>query len=209
VTGYYARRSGSGTPADFRTFVDRMMNNGIGRPDSEWVPAQNFPRDDLGARALRRPRTLRARGNPRRGAHPGIGGTLLSIFRRPRCKNFLLANGLLGDLKETPVDGPDVSASPRIASTVDYFEQGRRVSRPNDETSTAARQNIEARRVPSRNETRSSTAAARFCCFERLGEDPRWAPDVLIAAEYSGGLGSVKWNMGWITTRDVFPEEPV
>ena len=105
VTGYFAPTPFYGSPDDFREFVDRLHQNGIG-VILDWVPA-HFPRDEFGLRPLRRHRAVRAR-RPRRGEHPDWG-TLVFNYGRHEVRNFLISNALFW-LREYHVDGIRVDA---------------------------------------------------------------------------------------------------
>ncbi|MDX6480172.1 MAG: 1,4-alpha-glucan branching enzyme, partial [Gaiellaceae bacterium] len=105
VTGYYAPTSRFGTPDDFRYFVDRMHERGIG-VILDWVPA-HFPRDDW-ALALFDGTALYEHADPRRGAHPDWG-TLVFNLARTEVRNFLLANALYW-VREHHADGIRVDA---------------------------------------------------------------------------------------------------
>src|SRR5918997_4346575 len=79
VTSYYAPTPNFGSPDDFRGFIDRMHDNGIGVL-LDWVPA-HFPRD---AWALARfdGTALYEHDDPRRGAHPDWGTLVFNLARR-------------------------------------------------------------------------------------------------------------------------------
>ena len=90
VTGYFAPTPRFGSPDDFREFVDRLHQNGIG-VILDWVPA-HFPRDDF-ALARFDGTALYEHADPRRGAHPDWG-TLVFNYGRHEVRNFLVSNAL-------------------------------------------------------------------------------------------------------------------
>ena len=117
VTGYYAPTPRFGSPDDFREFVDRLHEHGLG-VILDWVPA-HFPRDDF-ALARFDGTALYEHEDPRRGAHPDWG-TLVFNYGRHEVRNFLLANALFW-LREYHVDGIRVDA---VASML-YLDYSRK-----------------------------------------------------------------------------------
>ena len=105
VTGYFAPTPRFGSPDDFRAFVDRVHQNGIG-VILDWVPA-HFPRDDF-ALARFDGTALYEHADPRRGAHPDWG-TLVFNYGRHEVRNFLVSNALFW-LEEFHADGIRVDA---------------------------------------------------------------------------------------------------
>jgi 1,4-alpha-glucan branching enzyme len=197
VTGYYAPTSRFGNPDDFRTFVDRLHQNGIGVL-LDWVPA-HFPRDDW-ALALFDGTRLYEHSDPRRGAHPDWG-TLIFNLSRTEVRNFLLANGLYW-LKEHHADGLRVDA---VASMLylDYSrEEGEWV--PNE---FGGRENLEA--VSFLKEVNETVYAREPGVTTAAEESTAW-PGV-SRPTYLGGLGfGFKWNMGWMhDTLTYFQKDPV
>ncbi|HEX6762655.1 MAG TPA: 1,4-alpha-glucan branching protein GlgB [Gaiellaceae bacterium] len=197
VTGYYAPLSSMGSPDDFRYFVDRLHEDGIG-VILDWVPA-HFPRDEW---ALVRfdGTALYEHADPRRGAHPDWG-TLVFNLGRTEVQNFLLANALFW-LREYHADGLRVDA---VASML-YLDY----SRP------------EGGWVPNRFGGREDLEAVAF--LKELNELVyAREPGVLSVAEestawpavsrptYVGGLGfGFKWNLGWMNdTLGYFAHDPV
>ena len=197
VSGYYAPTSRFGTPDEFRAFVDRLHQAGIGII-LDWVPA-HFPRDEF-ALARFDGTALYEHADPRRGAHPDWG-TLIFNYGRPEVRNFLVANALYW-LDEFHVDGLRVDA---VASML-YLDYSRQAGEwvPN---------------VHGGNEDLDAIAFLR-----ELNEVVhRRVPGVIMAAEEStafagvsrptsaGGLGfGFKWNLGWMhDTLNYFAREPV
>ena len=105
VTGYFAPTPRFGSPDDFREFVDRVHQNGLG-VILDWVPA-HFPRDDF-ALARFDGTALYEHADPRRGAHPDWG-TLVFNYGRHEVRNFLVSNALFW-LDEYHADGIRVDA---------------------------------------------------------------------------------------------------
>ncbi len=197
VTGYYAPTSRYGSPDDFRTFVDRLHQRGLGVV-LDWVPA-HFPRDEW-ALARFDGTALYEHADPRRGAHPDWG-TLVFNYGRNEVKNFLLANALFW-LREYHADGLRVDA---VASML-YLDYSRKAGEW----------------VPNAFGGREDLDAIAF--LQELNAVAHGGmPGVLMAAEEStawpgvtrptdgGGLGfGFKWNMGWMhDTLDYFQREPV
>jgi 1,4-alpha-glucan branching enzyme len=197
VTGYFAPTSRFGSPDDFRTFVDRMHQRGIG-VILDWVPA-HFPRDDW-ALARFDGTALYEHDDPRRGAHPDWG-TLVFNLGRNEVRNFLLANGLYW-LREHHADGLRVDA---VASML-YLDYSRQPGQW----------------VPNQfggNEDLDAVSFLREANEVMYGREP----GVISAAEestawpgvsrptYLGGLGfGFKWNMGWMhDTLGYFERDPV
>jgi 1,4-alpha-glucan branching enzyme len=197
VTGYYAPTSRFGNPDDFRTFVDRLHQNGIGVL-LDWVPA-HFPRDDW-ALALFDGTQLYEHSDPRRGAHPDWG-TLIFNLSRTEVRNFLLANGLYW-LKEHHADGLRVDA---VASML-YLDYSREEGEwePNE---FGGRENLEA--VSFLKEVNETVYAREPGVTTAAEESTAW-PGV-SRPTYLGGLGfGFKWNMGWMhDTLTYFQKDPV
>ncbi len=197
VTGYFAPTSRHGSPDDFRAFVDRLHQRGLG-VILDWVPA-HFPADDW-ALARFDGTALYEHEDPRRGFHPDWG-TLVFNYGRNEVRNFLLANALFW-LREYHADGLRVDA---VASML-YLDYSR----------------DEGAWVPNEFGGNEDLDAVRF--LKELNELVHGRePGALSLAEestawpgvsrptYLGGLGfGFKWNMGWMhDTLDYFQRDPV
>ena len=197
VTGYFAPTSRFGTPDDYRAFVDRLHEAGVG-VILDWVPA-HFPKDDW-ALARFDGTALYEHEDPRRGFHPDWG-TLVFNFGRNEVRNFLVSSALYW-LKEMHADGLRVDA---VASML-YLDYSRK---PGEW-------------VPNEHGGNEDLDAIAF--LQQLNEVAHAnEPGVLMAAEestawpgvsrpvYLGGLGfGMKWNMGWMhDTLAYFEHDPV
>jgi len=185
VTNYYAPTSRFGTPDEFRHFIDKCHQVGIG-VILDWVPA-HFPKD---AHALAEfdGTHLYEHMDPRQGEQQDWG-TLIFNFGRNEVRNFLIGNPLFW-LDKYHIDGLRVDA---VASML-YLDYSRQPGQwiPNV---YGGRENLDAIYFLKRfNEV----------CYERF-------PGIMTIAEEStawpgvsrpthlGGLGfGFKWNMGWM-----------
>ena len=196
-TGYFAPTSRFGTPDEFRAFVDRAHQRGLG-VILDWVPA-HFPRDD---HALARfdGTALYEHDDPRQAEHPDWG-TLVFNYGRNEVRNFLVASALYW-LKEFHLDGLRVDA---VASML-YLDYSRETGQwlPNR---YGGRENLEAidflRHL---NDVVHAEVPGAMMIAE---ESTAWGG--VSRPPHYGGLGfDFKWNMGWMhDTLAYFGYDPI
>ena len=185
ATGYYAPTSRYGNPDDFKYFVNKCHERGIG-VIMDWVPG-HFCKDDQGLR-LFDGRPIYESGFSGLAENRGWG-TLNFDFSRPEVWSFLIGNALYW-LDIFHVDGLRADAVANIMFR-DYGKQ------PGEW-------------LPNRFGGKEDLEAIEF--IKKLNEVVhQYYPQALVIAEestawpmltrpvYLGGLGfDYKWNMGWM-----------
>lgn len=185
VVNYYAPTSRFGNPDDFRNFVDRCHQAGIG-VILDWVPG-HFPKDAHGL-ARYDGTCLYEHEDPRLGEHMDWG-TLIFNYGRSEVKNFLVGNALYW-LDEYHIDGLRVDA---VASML-YLDYSRQPGQwvPNQ---FGGRENLDAIAFLKQF---NEVCYSRFPGIATIAEESTSWPGVSHPT-YTGGLGfGFKWNMGWM-----------
>lgn len=191
--GFFAPTSRFGTPDDFRYFVDRAHQLGLG-VILDWVPG-HFPEDVHGLVRFDGS-ALYEHPDPRKGRQPDWG-TRIFDYGKPPVRSFLVSSAVHW-LEDYHLDGLRVDA---VASML-YLDYSRAEGEwlPNE---YGGKENLEAvSLVREVNDTIHRECPGALVIAE---ESTAW-PRVSHGTD-RGGLGfDQKWNMGWMNDTLAFME---
>ncbi len=183
--GLFAPTSRFGDPEDFKVFVDRCHQAGIGIV-FDWVPG-HFPEDVHGLGYFDGTH-LYEHADPRKGFHQDWN-TLIYNYGRNEVANFLLSNAMFW-LDRYHIDGLRVDA---VASML-YLDYSRQSGQwiPNQ---YGGNENIEAIQFLKRM---NELVYSEYPGIVTMAEESTSWPGV-SRPTHLGGLGfGYKWNMGWM-----------
>ena len=183
VTGYYAPTARYGTPDDFRYFVDKMHQAGIG-VILDWVPA-HFPKDGFGLSWFDGSPQYES-ADPLKKEFP-VWGTLAFDHSKPEVRCFLIANAFYW-INEFHIDALRVDA---VASML-YNDYDRNEWRPN---CFGGRMNLDGMEFMRHLNSVVCERTSGYLIAE--DSSPEWG---ITEDVKNNGLGfKLKWNMGWMT----------
>ncbi|MBR5094212.1 MAG: 1,4-alpha-glucan branching protein GlgB [Oscillospiraceae bacterium] len=185
VTGYYAPTSRYGNPDDFKYFVDRLHQAGLG-VIMDWVPA-HFPKDEHGLANF--DGTPLYECKERRMAEHPEWGTLIFDYASTQVQSFLISSACKF-FEVFHIDGIRVDA----VSSMLYLNYARRDGEftPNEEGGST---NLQALRFLRKlNSAVLSTYAGAVTIAEESTAFP-----LITAPPDVGGVGfCLKWDMGFM-----------
>ena len=197
VTGYYAPTSRYGNPDDFKYFVDKLHQTGIG-VIMDWVPA-HFPKDEYGLANF--DGTPLYECKERRMAEHPEWGTLIFDYASSQVQSFLVSSACKF-FEVFHIDGIRVDA----VSSMLYLNYGRRDGEftPNEEGGTT---NLHALRFLRKM---NSAVLSTYPGTVTIAEESTAFP-LITAPPDVGGVGfCLKWDMGFMhDTIDYMQMDPL
>ncbi|MBR0081329.1 MAG: 1,4-alpha-glucan branching protein GlgB [Clostridia bacterium] len=182
VTGFFSPTSRYGTPDDFRYFVDKMHQAGIG-VIFDWVPA-HFPKDSFGLENFDGTPLFES-GDPLRAEYPQWG-TKAFDHGKPEVRSFLISSAFYW-VREFHIDALRVDA---VAAML-YASFARAEWRPNK---FGGNINLESRDFLCQVNTEICGRTNAYL----IAEDSSILPGITSDVR-EGGVGfTLKWNMGWM-----------
>ncbi len=186
ITGYFAVTSRYGTPNQFKYFVDKCHQEGIG-VIMDWVPG-HFCKDDHGLRIFDGEALFEY--NDDKKADKPSWGTLTFDFGKPEVQSFLVSNAIFW-MKEFHIDGIRADA---VASML-YLNFDRMDGEPKIFNTYGGEENLEALAFLRKlNEAVFAYDSSALMMAEDSSDIP-----LVTSPTHTGGLGfNYKWNMGWM-----------